>query len=340
MACLALFHSVYGLRPAVRVAADRFRALGHEVTTPDLYGAPPADTLAAGFALADRVGWPAMLDRARHALRGLAPGTVLAGLSMGTGIVHDLLPERPATAGVLLLSGVGGDFPHVPGGLRAQLHVADPDEEYAPETAVDRFVARMTAAQANFEVYRARHELRGLPRCTGIRASAICGRTAGRPASTGRRPTAPGIGVPSSSVSRRSVSSASRSGRSSPTSSKVGVRLQLRDLDQQAVRTAHLQLRAEVGMAGRLGAAQPPAQLVQRCVCAEVELHRALAASGVRRLGDQRDLRGPDLHEDPVAVAAAVDDLAAQMLVEGDGRGHVADVHQRPELEVHTGFNE
>jgi dienelactone hydrolase len=154
MACLALFHSVYGLRPAVRVAADRFRALGHEVTTPDLYGAPPADTLAAGFALADRVGWPAMLDRARHALRGLAPGTVLAGLSMGTGIVHDLLPERPATAGVLLLSGVGGDFPHVPDGLRAQLHVADPDEEYAPETAVDRFVARMTAAQANFEVYR------------------------------------------------------------------------------------------------------------------------------------------------------------------------------------------
>jgi hypothetical protein len=122
--------------------------------------------------------------------------------------------------------------------------------------------------------------------------------------------------------------------------SEIRARLQLRDLDEQALGAAHLQLRAEVRMAGRLGPGQPPAQLVQRYQSAEVELHRALAADGVRRLGDQGDLRSPDLHEDPVAVPAAVDDLAAKMLVEGDGRGHVADVHQRPELEVHTGFNE
>jgi dienelactone hydrolase len=154
MASLALFHSVYGLRPAVLATAERFRALGHEVVAPDLYGVAPADRLDEGFVLADKVGWDAILGRARYALRELPPTTVLAGLSMGAVVVHQLLTERPATAGILLVSGVGGGFTEVPGGLRAQLHVADPDDEYAPAAEVDRWTARMTSAEASFEVYR------------------------------------------------------------------------------------------------------------------------------------------------------------------------------------------
>jgi dienelactone hydrolase len=154
VATLALFHSVYGLRPAVVATADRFRALGHDVVTPDLYGCAPAATIGDGFALAERTGWDTMLGRARAALRDLPPRTVLAGLSMGTAILHDLLPERPDAAGVILLSGVGGEFPAVPAGLRAQLHVADPDDEYAPGAAVQRWTTRMTSADAAFEVYR------------------------------------------------------------------------------------------------------------------------------------------------------------------------------------------
>jgi dienelactone hydrolase len=34
---VVLFHSVCGLRPAVRAAADRIRATGHEVAVPDLF---------------------------------------------------------------------------------------------------------------------------------------------------------------------------------------------------------------------------------------------------------------------------------------------------------------
>jgi dienelactone hydrolase len=154
MTSLALFHSAYGLRPAVLAAAERFRALGHEVVAPNLYGTAATDRLDEGFALADEVGWDTMLGRARDALRDLPPATVLAGLSMGTAVVHDLLAERPATAGLLLISAVGGAFPEVPAGLRAQLHVADPDDEYAPAAEVDRWTARMTAAEASFEVYR------------------------------------------------------------------------------------------------------------------------------------------------------------------------------------------
>ena len=151
MASVALFHSVYGLRPAVRAVAERMRAAGHRVAIPDLYRAPAVDDLAAGFALAERVGFETMLGRAREAVRDLPPETVLAGLSMGTGIVEALLPERPATAGILLLSGAGGTFEKCP---RAQLHVADPDLEFVPAEDVRRWTTGMTAADTVFEVYR------------------------------------------------------------------------------------------------------------------------------------------------------------------------------------------
>ena len=154
MASVALFHSVYGLRPAVRAAAERLRAAGHTVVTPDLYRAPAVDDLSTGFALADRVGFETMLARAREAIRDLPGEAVLAGLSTGTGLVEALLPERPATAGVLLLAGAGATFDKCPPGLRAQLHVADPDPEFVPAEDVERWTAGMTAAGTIFEVYR------------------------------------------------------------------------------------------------------------------------------------------------------------------------------------------
>jgi dienelactone hydrolase len=40
---VVLFHSVYGLRPAVRAAAGRIRATGHEVVVPDLFDGRTTD---------------------------------------------------------------------------------------------------------------------------------------------------------------------------------------------------------------------------------------------------------------------------------------------------------
>ncbi|MEK8105455.1 hypothetical protein NKG94_10475 [Micromonospora sp. M12] len=88
-----LFHSVYGLRPAVRAAADRLRAAGHQVVTPDLYGVPASDSVEEGFAVLDKIGQEAVLDRARAALRDLPPETVLAGVSMGAGVAGRCWPS-------------------------------------------------------------------------------------------------------------------------------------------------------------------------------------------------------------------------------------------------------
>ncbi|MGV9213574.1 dienelactone hydrolase family protein [Micromonospora sp. RB23] len=150
---VVLFHSVYGLRPAVRSAADRMRAAGHQVTTPDLYGVPAADTVEEGFALLDKIGHEVVLDRARAALDGLPPQTVLAGFSMGAGVAGALLAERPDAAGLLLLHGTGGAPDVVRSGLRVQLHVADPDPYDAPDE-VDEWQRTMTAAGADLTVFR------------------------------------------------------------------------------------------------------------------------------------------------------------------------------------------
>ncbi|MEV1072490.1 dienelactone hydrolase family protein [Micromonospora parva] len=149
---VVLFHSVYGLRPAVRAAADRLRAAGHQVSTPDLYGLPAADTVEEGFALLDKIGQEVVLDRARAALRDLPPDTVLGGFSMGAGVAGALLAERPDTAGLLLLHGTGGAPDAVRAGLPVQLHLADPDPYDVPDE-VDEWQRAMTGAGADLTVF-------------------------------------------------------------------------------------------------------------------------------------------------------------------------------------------
>ncbi|MDQ0792250.1 dienelactone hydrolase family protein [Streptomyces sp. B1I3] len=156
MAHIALFHSVLGLRSAELLAAERLRRAGHEVVTPDLFGGETASTLDEGFRLADRIGWAAVIERARRSLRGMPDETVLAGVSMGTSVVADLWPERPATGGVLLLL-AAVDLPVTPvtvrPGLRAQLHAAEPDD-FAPHERVGALSRAARNAGVDLEVFR------------------------------------------------------------------------------------------------------------------------------------------------------------------------------------------
>ncbi len=150
MADVILFHSVLGLRPVERKAADRLRAAGHDVTTPDLYAGEVAATLDEGFALNDRIGWSVVEQRAREAVRERPAHTVLMGFSMGAAVVDALLPDRPDTAAVLLLH-TQAEIPATARvGLPVQLHVADPDPFVPDPTG---WHARAISAGAAAEVF-------------------------------------------------------------------------------------------------------------------------------------------------------------------------------------------
>lgn len=139
MATVLLCHSVLGLRRLEREAAERLRAAGHEVALPDLYGGRTAATIGEGFALRDAIGWDVIVARAAQAAEALPADAVLGGFSMGAAVAAALWPERPGTAGLLLLHGLVG-LPDQPWpGLPVAVHLAEPD----PWEAED-FVAEWT----------------------------------------------------------------------------------------------------------------------------------------------------------------------------------------------------
>jgi dienelactone hydrolase len=157
---VVLFHSMFGLRQVELLAADRLRAAGHRVVTPDLFaGAVAAEqgsapTLEDGFALMARIGWETIVARARAAVRDLPPSSVLGGFSMGVGVVGSLWPERLAASGVFLLHATTP----VPGGVGAgkpvQAHVADGDRFAPPDQlAAFRASAVYAGAEATLHTY-------------------------------------------------------------------------------------------------------------------------------------------------------------------------------------------
>jgi dienelactone hydrolase len=150
---IALFHSVYGLRPAVLAAAVRLRAAGHTVVTPDLYAGRVAASIEEGFELAEQTGWETIVGRAREAMSALPSDAVLAGLSMGAGVVGSLLPERPDSAGLLLLHGTGADPGTLRAGLPVELHIADPDPMFPP-AEVAAWCQAMTNAGARMQLHK------------------------------------------------------------------------------------------------------------------------------------------------------------------------------------------
>ena len=64
MAEAVLFHSVLGLRPGVIAAADRLRAAGHTVHTPDLFDGKVFDDLDGGMRKEDALGYREIARRA------------------------------------------------------------------------------------------------------------------------------------------------------------------------------------------------------------------------------------------------------------------------------------
>lgn len=152
---IMLFHSTYGLRPAVRQAAERLREAGHEVWTPDLFDGRTFDTVEDGMAFKDEVGKDELLKRAVLAAAPYSErGLVYAGFSLGAAIAQTLALGDRHARGLLLLHGTSDIAPNVSvDGLPVQLHVAEPDP-FEPDDWLSAWYLQMRKAGADVEVYR------------------------------------------------------------------------------------------------------------------------------------------------------------------------------------------
>ncbi|TXS08474.1 dienelactone hydrolase family protein [Streptomyces sp. wa22] len=152
---IMLFHSTYGLRPAVHAAADRLRAAGHEVRVPDLFEGHTFDTVEEGMAFKDEVGKDELLKRAVLAAAPYSDqGLVYAGFSFGASVAQTLALGDAKARGLLLLHGTSDIAESASvDELPVQLHVADPDPFESHDWQTSWYL-QMQRTGADAEVYR------------------------------------------------------------------------------------------------------------------------------------------------------------------------------------------
>ncbi|MFF8531296.1 dienelactone hydrolase family protein [Streptomyces sp. NPDC015532] len=152
---IMLFHSTYGPRPAVRAAADRLRAAGHEVWTPDLFEGRTFETAEEGMAFSDTVGKDELLKRAVLAAAPYSDrGLVYAGFSLGASVAQTLALGDEKARGLLLLHGTSDIAESASvDELPVQLHVAEPDQ-FETDDWLSAWYLQMRRTGADVEIYR------------------------------------------------------------------------------------------------------------------------------------------------------------------------------------------
>ncbi|NQX14008.1 dienelactone hydrolase family protein [Microbacteriaceae bacterium VKM Ac-2855] len=136
MASVVLFHHAQGLTPGVLAFAERIRSAGHTVYTPDLYEGASFDSLDAGIAHVEEIGFDTVVDRGRAAATALPADVVYIGFSLGVLPAQMLAQTRPDALGVVAVSSVvpGDAFGDVwPTAVPLQIHAMTADPLFTTE---------------------------------------------------------------------------------------------------------------------------------------------------------------------------------------------------------------
>lgn len=157
MAEVVLFHSVLGPRAGVTDAADRLRAAGHTVHTPDLYrGEARYDEYDPAIAYQDGIGYRELLRRAEADVAHLPSGLVYMGFSAGGAPAEWLSAARPGALACILLHAalplrvMGLDT--WPATVPVQVHFMR-DDPFRDQAEIDGMAADVRAAGAPFELF-------------------------------------------------------------------------------------------------------------------------------------------------------------------------------------------
>ena len=161
MAEVVLFHSVLGLSPGVISAAERLRAAGHTLHTPDYFDGEVFDDLEEGMRKEDALGFQEIARRATESVARLPEGLVFCGFSLGAVHAEALAASRPGALGVVLMAGAvpvealeeyfGIDS--WPEGVAVQIHYAADDPWVEAEEEVVPLGEAVRGAGAAFEAH-------------------------------------------------------------------------------------------------------------------------------------------------------------------------------------------
>lgn len=140
MAEVLLFHHVLGVTPGVLAFADRLRADGHTVHTPDLFDGATFATIDDGAAHVDEIGFGTIVERGVAAADAFTDRLVYAGFSLGVVPAQCLAQTRAGARGALLIEAcvpVAEFGDSWPVGVPVQVHGMADDEFFAGEGDLD-----------------------------------------------------------------------------------------------------------------------------------------------------------------------------------------------------------
>ncbi|TSD63690.1 dienelactone hydrolase family protein [Aeromicrobium piscarium] len=148
MAELVVFHHVQGLTPGIESFAESLREAGHVVHAPDLFEGWRFDSLEAGLAYVQQIGFAEVIARGVAAVQELPQELVYAGFSLGVLPAQLLAQTRSGARGALLMYACApvaefGD--RWPEGVPVQIHAMNNDAEFI---GADLEAARELVAQA------------------------------------------------------------------------------------------------------------------------------------------------------------------------------------------------
>lgn len=151
---VVVYHSAYGLRPAIIEFAARLRAAGHVVHTPDLYNGEVFSDRNDAIRKIQELGFDRLLERAVAAVDRLPHDLLYAGFSNGGACAELLAATRPGARGAILI--------HAPLMVRAlgwtvwpsnvpvQVHFADKDP-IRNQAVIDALEVKVRQSGSNFE---------------------------------------------------------------------------------------------------------------------------------------------------------------------------------------------
>ena len=141
MAEVLLFHHAQGQTAGFHAFADELRRAGHTVHTPDLFDGRTFESIEAGMAYAQEIGFPSgVIERGVQAAEGLPAELVYGGFSLGVVPAQKLAQTRPGARGALLFyscvpaSEFGTSWP---ADVPVQIHGMDADPYFVGEGDID-----------------------------------------------------------------------------------------------------------------------------------------------------------------------------------------------------------
>lgn len=130
MAGVVLIHHARGLTDGIRAGADRLRAYGHDVHTPDLYDGVVFDSTDEGVDHALRIGMQPLIERAAIYAAGYAELDAVIGISLGVVPAYRMTQSMQDIRACIGISGalsINADERPWPPQAALQLHLGTQD---------------------------------------------------------------------------------------------------------------------------------------------------------------------------------------------------------------------